>query len=419
MTHQDPSGATRMAASILLPTAEVTQHPSAKRSRREAGSFTKGTVAKMRCGPGQAEAFFWDAGCRGLGLRALGSGKRSWVYQYRDEHRRTRRIVLGDVSAVSLEAARDAARQHAASVIQGGNPSAQRKAKRAATTMLDIIEAYLRYAGTRQRPRSYKETERHLRLHSASLHHDRAETVGRRDIAALLERVVKDSGPAAANRTRAALSAMWSWGLRTGLIEVDINPVTFTERQIERPRERTLSDAELKAIWAATAGIGAYDRIVRLALLTGCRRDEIGGLRWDEIGDDWLVIGGTRMKNGATHEVPLLRMIATMLPERPEKAEGCVFGRRGTGFSGWSKCKKALDTKITEAGTELAPWTLHDLRRTFSTRLHDAGIEPIVVEALLAHKQQGVAGVYNRASFREAKRHALARWHEILSEILA
>ncbi len=114
-----------------------------------------------------------------------------------------------------------------------------------------------------------------------------------------------------------------------------------------------------------------------------------------------------------------MRMIAAALPARPEKAEGCVFGRRGTGFSGWSKCKKALDTKITEAGTELAPWTLHDLRRTFSTRLHDAGIEPIVVEALLAHKQQGVAGVYNRASFREAKRHALARWHEILSEILA
>jgi integrase len=62
-------------------------------------------------------------------------------------------------------------------------------------------------------------------------------------------------------------------------------------------------------------------------------------------------------------------------------------------------------------------WTLHDLRRTFSTRLHDAGIEPLVVEALLAHKQPGVAAVYNRASFRDAKRAALARWHEIIFEI--
>ena len=63
-------------------------------------------------------------------------------------------------------------------------------------------------------------------------------------------------------------------------------------------------------------------------------------------------------------------------------------------------------------------WTLHDLRRTFSTRLHDAGIEPLVVEALLAHKQQGVAAVYNRASFRQAKRAALKQWHGILADIV-
>ena len=60
---------------------------------------------------------------------------------------------------------------------------------------------------------------------------------------------------------------------------------------------------------------------------------------------------------------------------------------------------------------------LHDLRRTLSTRLHDAGVAPLVVEALLAHKQQGVAAVYNRASFRDAKRVALTRWHEILTGI--
>src|SRR5437016_1719464 len=132
MTHQEPSGATRVAASTLLPTAEVIQLPSAKRTRREPRSFTKASVARMRCAPGQTEAFFWDAGCSGFGLRALSSGKRSWIYQYRDEHRRTRRIVLGDVSAVGLDSARDAARQHAASVTQGANPSVQRKSKRAA-----------------------------------------------------------------------------------------------------------------------------------------------------------------------------------------------------------------------------------------------------------------------------------------------
>jgi integrase len=88
------------------------------------------------------------------------------------------------------------------------------------------------------------------------------------------------------------------------------------------------------------------------------------------------------------------------------------------GFSGWSKSKKALDTNLVRAGHFLKPWTLHDLRRTFSTRLHDAGIEPLVIEALLAHKQHGVAAVYNRASFREAKRAALTRWHGLLECIV-
>jgi integrase len=78
-----------------------------------------------------------------------------------------------------------------------------------------------------------------------------------------------------------------------------------------------------------------------------------------------------------------------------------------------------LDSALASSGLNVPAWTLHDLRRTFSTRLHDAGIEPLVVEALLAHKPQGVAAVYNRASFREAKRGALIKWHEIVTKVVA
>jgi len=122
------------------------------------------------------------------------------------------------------------------------------------------------------------------------------------------------------------------------------------------------------------------------------------------------------MKGGIAHEVPLLPAIAATLPVLYSGGTACIFGRRGTGFSGWSRAKRALDTKLARAG-HCRSWTLHDLRRSFSTRLHDASIEPLVVEALLAHKQQGVAAVYNRASFREAKRSALTRWHEILKQL--
>jgi integrase len=287
----------------------------------------------MHCPTGKQETLFWDASCRGFGLRALASGRRTWIYQYRDEHKRTRRIALGDVSAVTLEAARRAARQHAASVTQGDNPSVERNEKKTAESLLNVIEAYLRHAKARQRARSYEETERHLIKHAASLHHDRVDAVRRPDIASLLDRVSKTSGPFAANRLRAALSALWSWGMRAGLIASDSNPVTFTLRHPEKARERTLSDDELRGIWTATESDGDYARIVRLCILTGCRREEIGGLRWDEILTDHLLIGADRMKAGTAHAVPLLPAIAAALPNR-EDGHGGVFGRNGTGFSG-------------------------------------------------------------------------------------
>ena len=131
------------------------------------------------------------------------------------------------------------ARRYAANVTQGANPSVQRKAKHTAITLLSVTEAYLRDAKARQRPRSFKETDRHLRHHAAPLHHERVETLGRRDIAELLERVAASSGPVAANRLRAALSALWTWGLRTGLIEADSNPVSFTLKRVENVRRRS------------------------------------------------------------------------------------------------------------------------------------------------------------------------------------
>jgi integrase len=417
MRSHEQSVAALAAASTMLPSAEVVHLPTAKPSRVP-GAFTKSAINKMHCPPGKSEVLFWDATCRGFGIRALKSGRRSWIYQYRDEHKRTRRIAIGDLSAVSLEAARAVARRYAANVTQGANPSTERKAKRTAITVLGVIEAYLRHAKGRQRSRSFEETERHLRCHAAPLHHERAEALRRRDIAELLDQVTATSGPVAANRLRAALSALWTWGLRTGLIEADSNPVSFTLKHVEKPRERTLADQELSAIWKATEGDDDYFRIVRLCLLTGCRREEVGGLRWDEAHEDQLRIGTERMKGGIAHEIPLLPAMAAILPIRHENGRQCVFGRAGTGFSGWSNSKKALDAKLTKAGYPLRPWTLHDLRRTFSTRLHDAGIEPLVVEALLAHKQHGVAAVYNRASFRAAKRSALIQWHEILEQLI-
>jgi integrase len=280
----------------------------------------------------------------------------------------------------------------------------------------DIVGEYLEYARQKQRPRSFRETERYLTNHLKPLHREVADQCPRAVIAGVLERVAHKSGHGAANCARATLSAFWMWGLKTGRINGEANPVAITIRHEKTPRDRVMSDGELKAVWTATEDNGDYDRIVRLCLLTGCRREEIGGLRWSEVSDEWITIGAERMKGKVAHEVAKLPAISALLPE--QRGGPCVFGPGGVGFTRFSSRKENLDRRLAKAGHHLPKWGLHDVRRTVSTRLHDAGAQPFVVEALLAHKQQGVAAVYNKASFRVAKREALATWHVLLEGIV-
>jgi integrase len=154
-------------------------------------------------------------------------------------------------------------------------------------------------------------------------------------------------------------------------------------------------------------------------MLTGCRRDEVGGMLWSEIEGALLVVGAARTKTNVPHEVPLSELAIAQLPER-NAGRDFVFGEGARGFQGWSRSKARLDARLSACGASLPAWGLHDFRRTLSTRLNEAGVEPHVVEALLGHAgaKQGVAGVYNRASYRRQKTDALRQWSEIIAKIL-
>ena len=66
------------------------------------------------------------------------------------------------------------------------------------------------------------------------------------------------------------------------------------------PRDRVLTPGELKAIWRQCRD-DDFGRIIRLLLLTACRRDEIGGLRWSEVDLETgkLLLPKDRTKTGA------------------------------------------------------------------------------------------------------------------------
>jgi integrase len=317
------------------------------------------------------------------------------------------------LAALTPAQARDTAAEMHAMVRLGRDPAGEKTEgrARAAETMIAVVRSYLTYQSGHLRPRSYRELERHLLRYSRPLHGLQLQKIDRRAVAARIADVASSSGAATANRVRASLSALFAWAMRQGLL--DTNPVTGTNRQPEQSRTRVLADNELKIIWDAL-GSDDYSAIIRLLILTGQRRDEIGSLCWSEITDDQIVLPPERTKNARGHRIPIVATVRSLLDGR-ERNGVFVFGLHPTKpFSGWGVSKAALDRRIKAAGYRLEPWRLHDLRRSLSTAMHEQlGVAPHIVEAVLNHvsgHKAGVAGVYNRSTYEREARIALTRW---------
>jgi len=170
-------------------------------------------------------------------------------------------------------------------------------------------------------------------------------------------------------------------------------------------------------------------------LLTGTRRDEVGGMKWSELDFErgvWL-IPGDRTKNGRPLALPLslltLKIISTV---QRRAGRDRLFGQGEGPFSGWSKGKAALDKRIHAVRTAkvgqnaktvpMPSWRLHDLRRTCATVMADKlGVLPHVIEAVLNHvsgHKAGVAGTYNRAVYEREMRTALTLWSDYVRAIV-
>lgn len=206
----------------------------------------------------------------------------------------------------------------------------------------------------------------------------------------------------------AVLSRLFRWLLEKRRVKV--NPVIgVAAPKAGKSRDRVLTDSEIKAFWQATARVGApVAQCLKLLLLTGCRRDEIGLLRCSEVNDadGTITIPASRAKNKKPHVVPLPPLAREIL--RSVQTSGDQVFTNGRGLA-WSRVKAQLDDALNFS----KPFVLHDLRRTFSTGLNKIGVEPHVVEACLNHQsghKAGVAGVYNQYAYLPEKTAALDRW---------
>jgi integrase len=382
--------------------------------------LTQINVARLRIPGGKSEHIEFDEAMPGFGIRIRVGGKRehrTFIAQYKlgAKHRR---ITLGNVAKVPLERARKAAQQIFAKVHLGHDPAAEKfMARAAASETLDkLIADYIEAKRPELRPRSWAENRRYLQSHWKPLHRLTVSAVNRKLVAAQVNAITKASGPPAANRARATLSTLFRWAIGEGRAEE--NPVVGTNKVEENgARERSLKDAEVAAVWLGSPE-NDYGRIVRLILLTGCRRTELGDLRWSEIDREarTITLPRERTKNGQEHVVPLTDAALVILDAIPKRSgREFVFGNRQGGFSGWSRSKAALDTavKLKEA------WTLHDLRRTVRTGMGALGIAPHVAEAVLNHLAPRLIRTYDRNSYLKEKRDALERWSNHLAVAVA
>ncbi len=364
---------------------------------------------------------YFDDRLPGFGLRVYHSGRKVWLYQFRMvSGGRTFKYEIGSAAALNASQARAQAKIAAGHVARKVNPIEVRR--QAEQTHKDIFgEIATDYLHEKlhpvkadrapMRPRSYAEVERHLKIHCKPFWHRPIHSITQRDVGQLHGDVARNAGTGAASHAWATLRAMMQWAMMRGIIEKNVAAL-YDGGGAKPARERWLTDAEIAAVWKA-CNDDDFGRIVRLLLLTGARRDEVGHLPLSEIDLDkatWL-LPPERAKNRREHRVPLSDIAVGILLKATEARETFVFGRGSTrGFSGWGRAKEALDKRIADAGTKIEPWTLHDLRRSFASGLQRLRIAPHVIEACLNHLPPKLQRTYQMHDYEDEKRTALDRW---------
>jgi integrase len=287
-------------------------------------------------------------------------------------------------------------------------------------TLGEVVKRYLKAKSDIIRPNTYAQARLHLEQYWQPLANKPIDTIKLANVAARLQEITSERGRTASARARGNLSALFGWAMREGLCEN--NPVALTNDPAEGidPRDRVLTDNELAAVWRASAD-DDFGRIVKLLILTGCRREEIGGLRWSEIDLDAgiMTIPGERTKNHKSHSLSLPTIAIGILRSAPQRAgREFVFGNRGGSFSAWSYSTMALNTRIATEGKPLPHWTLHDLRRTMRTGLGKIGVPPHIAELAINHVKGGVEAIYDRFRYDDEIKAALARWTDHVITII-
>ena len=409
--------------------------------------LTEEAIEALACDPGQKDRLVFDDTLPGLAVRITAAGGKSFLAQYTVAGQR-RRVPIGRWGAVTLKAARTAARGILGDVAKGQDVAAIRTAKREQVkaeaaadklTLNALLGQWAEMALAKRKPSYSREAVRAVKMAFAGHLDRRADALTREDAVAALDALARAGKVAMPGRTAAYGRACYAWAGKRGM--VPSNPfVALPIPAGNVSRDRVLTDGEVALIWQAAGALGhPFGPLFRLLLLTAQRREEVAGMGWSELSEDratWT-IPKERAKNGKAHVVHLVPAARAILDDVPvfvrpavdgtaQLPPDLVFTTTGkTPVSGFSGAKDQLDALIAKARAEAAadagqaappalpPWRLHDFRRTAVTWMAGHGVAPHVADRLLNHVAgtiSGVAAVYQRQQFLAERRAALEAW---------
>lgn len=379
-------------------------------------TLTDRFVASVK--PAATTKAYADTKVRGLALRVMPSGVKSWTIRYK-RRGRSLRVTFASVDVLSLADARVRARDLLNDVSQGGDPSAaHHESRRKVATVQDLAEQYITQ-WAKPRKRSWKADDNLLRNKVLPRWRHRAVVdITRRDVQALVQQVADAGAPIVANRLVALLSKMFRQAVRWELVTT--SPAVDIDRPgREQQRDRVLTEDEIRALWQSFSALEpSMAAFYKLRLLTAQRGGEVAAMRHQDIDlvSAWWTIPAARSKNKLAHRVPLGPSSIAILRSLPPKER-----RLGSPVEVYVLAGARGKRQQAEAAATftVADFRGHDLRRTAASMMASGGIPRLTISKILNHAERSITAVYDRHSYDPEKAAALAWWDAKLTAIVA
>ena len=361
---------------------------------------------------------------RGLALEMMPTGAASWRYRYQ-LHGKTEKVSLGPYPALSLKEARQKRDALAADVFRGISPAHQKQLEKVAmanaSTVKEFSERYFTEVIAKDRKdatqlRRYLEKEIYPAFGNRPVREITAQDVQR-----LVFRKRDNGFESAAAQLRNLLKRVFDYALVCGVVTTNpthATPTRFITRA--RPRTRSLSPDELRSYLRVLYRSNIrrqFKLALNIILLTLVRKSELLHARWEHVDHEraeWL-IPESHSKTGKPHVVYMSRQVAEMFQELCVLAGDSELVLPGRGSLTKPFAANALNKALEGVNFSIPPFTIHDLRRTGSTILHEQGFSSDVVEKALNHSIGGIRGVYNKAEYADQRRAMLQTWADYIS----